>query len=94
MSMDLLGDPRHARATDSGSSKHMEHVLHEASGSHLGPKPIHTGYACGDVLGFHESRKSGISKPMVCQTYGLHAGHLSQKRRKPQRQLRQLRTGS
>ena len=20
----------------------------------------------------------GISKPMVCQTYGLHAGHLSQ----------------
>ena len=41
-----------------------------------------------------ESQTSGISKPMVCQTYGLHAGCLSwkrrrsRKRRKWQRQLR------
>ena len=41
---------------------------------------------------------SGISIPMVCQTYGLHIGRLSRKRRKPRkrrkrrRQLRQLKT--
>ena len=43
---------------------------------------------------------SGISKPMVCQTYGLHAGRLSRKWRKSRkrrirrRQLRQLQTRS
>ena len=44
--------------------------------------------------------ESGISKPMVCQTYGLHAGRLarkprkSRKRPKRRRQLRQLKTSS
>ena len=34
---------------------------------------------------------SGMSKPMVFQTYGLHAGRLSRKRRKPRKRRRQLR---
>ena len=43
---------------------------------------------------------SDVSKPMVCQTYGLQAGRLSRKRRKSQkrrkrrRRLRQLQTRS
>ena len=37
---------------------------------------------------------SGISKPMVCQTYGLHAGRLSRERQKRRKQLRQLQTRS
>ena len=40
---------------------------------------------------------SGISKPMVCQTYGLCAGRLSRKRRKSRkrrRRLRQLQMGA
>ena len=34
------------------------------------------------VVGFSEIPWSCISKPMVCQTYGLHAGGFSRKRRK------------
>ena len=34
---------------------------------------------------------SGISKPMVCQTYGLHARHLSRKRRKSKKKQRKRR---
>ena len=49
---------------------------------------------------YFQEKKSGISKPMVCQTYGLGAGRLSRKRResrkrrKRRRRRRQLQTRS
>ena len=74
-------------------SAFFEFFCSRSLGWHMGTSfPVSRGISGLGVL--NPCNWSGISKPMVCRTYGLHAGGLSRKGQKSQKRRRQLQTRS